>query len=82
MKIRAKEGVSARLNLDVNKYIFVTANEAVEVDESNEDLMKQVKWLFDNGLVEEVVESKVEDEVGEVEEKKVEVKGGKKSRRK
>lgn len=75
MKIRAKEGVSARLNLDVNKYIFVTANEVVEVDEYNEDLIKQVKWLIDNGLVEEVVESKVEDEVEEV-------KGGKKSRKK
>ena len=74
MKIRAKEGVSVRLNLGVNKYIFVTANEVVEVDESNEDLIKQVKWLIGNGLVEEVVESKVEDEVGEV-------KGGKKSRR-
>lgn len=75
MKIRAKEGVSVRLNLGVNKYIFVIANKVVEVDESNEDLIKQVKWLIDNGLVEEVVESKVEDEVGEVE-------GGKKSRRK
>lgn len=75
MNIRAKEGVSVRLNLGVNKYIFVTANEVVEVDESNEDLIKQVKWLIDNGLVEEVVESEVKDEVGEVN-------GGKKSRRK
>lgn len=50
MKIVAKEGVSVRITVEPGKYVFVTGV-PVEIDERNENVMSQVRWLLDSGLV-------------------------------